>query len=320
MQPVRPGEPDLTRPAKPEIQHADPIKHAWYRPQALPSHFREKILFLSILLHLLFFVVWENSSRLGLFSVTPPPTPVAEPIVLDLQQPPPAPPKRVIESPPDAEIPQPPEKADFLSDRNARARNEKADLSKPVTEDPFNPGDLETHSLPPSPKPAPPAPPVSEPEPKPKPDLLNTDNYVRENFRKQMQEQAQTSERERMGIAHQHLTNRVKDMGGLAFNTYNWDFAPYMLRLKAIIEQNIHPPHAFSHLGIISGVTLLRFKIFPDGTLRDLEILDFTGHKTLMETSASAVQISAPFPDLPRDFPEPYLEVTGKFLYLIKDN
>jgi hypothetical protein len=68
---------------------------------------------------------------------------------------------------------------------------------------------------------------------------------------------------------------------------------------------------------MISGETLLRFKIYPNGQLRDLEILGYEGHESLMRTSSNAVEASAPFPKLPSDFPEPYLEVTGKFMYLI---
>ncbi len=286
----------------------------------LPHHFREKVLILSILLHILFFLSWENATLLGIFNTVPTPAVQSEPIVLDLQPPPSEKPKRVIESPPDAEIPQAPQKADFLSDRNAKARNPETDSSKPLSDEPFNRGDIETHSQPPSPEPSPQNPAPTEPKPKTYKNLLNTDTIVRDHFQKQLQEQQQPnpSERERRGISHQQLANRVEDMGGLSFNTYNWDFAPYMLRLKALIEKNIYPPHAFTHLGMISGVTLLRFKIYPNGELRDLEVLDYKGHKTLMETSASAVQISAPFPDLPRNFPEPYLEVTGKFIYIIR--
>jgi len=285
-----------------------------------PVHFREKVLILSVLLHILFFLIWENATRLGIFQTVPPAVTQSEPIVVDLQQGTTKNQKRVIETTPDAEIPKPPEKADFFSDRNAKARNPEADTSKVLSDAPFNKGDMDSQSLPPTPRPAPQTSPQVEPQPPQYTNLLNTEKYVRENFQKELRENEQTnsSERERIGISHQELAKRVKDMGGLSFNTYNWDFAPYMLRLKALIEQNIHPPHAFTHLGMISGVTLLRFKIYPNGELRDLEVLDYNGHKTLMETSTSAVQISAPFPDLPKNFPQPFLEVTGKFIYMIR--
>jgi len=110
----------------------------------------------------------------------------------------------------------------------------------------------------------------------------------------------------------------VKELGGFAFNTYDWDFAPYMLELKRRIQGNIFPPIAFSQLGMIDGETLLRFRINPDGSLEALELLDTKGHKSLVDTSVNAVEISAPFPVLPDDFPKPFLEVTGKFIYFIR--
>lgn len=285
------------------------------------THFREKVVLLSILLHLLVFLLWENAAILGIFTAAPKPPPPSPPLVLDLQ--PPAEPenKRVIESPADAQIPQPPQKAEALSDRNARAQNPEVDESKPLGDTPYSRGDIDSFTPPPSPEPTPSSPLPSQPAADQRFDkLLDTESIVRDSFNKQLQEQTQASpsDRERIGVSHQQLAKRVKDMGGLAFNTYNWDFAPYMLRLKALIEQNIHPPYAFSHLGLIEGATILRFKIFPDGVLRDLEVLDYKGHRTLMETSTAAIQISAPFPDLPKNFPEPYLEVTGKFIYMIQ--
>ena len=39
------------------------------------------------------------------------------------------------------------------------------------------------------------------------------------------------------------------------------------------------------------------------------------GEKALIETSKRAVQVSAPFPPLPEDFPEKYLVVTASFHY-----
>ena len=120
------------------------------------------------------------------------------------------------------------------------------------------------------------------------------------------------------GVTHDNQKTRALDMGGLSFNTYNWNFAPYLLVLKKRIRRNIFPPIAFTRLGMINGETLLRFKIYPNGELRDLVVLGYRGDKSLMDTSYNAVNISAPFPKLPADFPEPFLEVTGRFLYLIR--
>jgi outer membrane biosynthesis protein TonB len=70
-------------------------------------------------------------------------------------------------------------------------------------------------------------------------------------------------------------------------------------------------------MGIISGRTVLRFRIKRDGNLSHLQLLGYEGHKSLMETSMRAVQVSAPFRPLPKDFPEEYLEITYTFEYLL---
>ena len=104
----------------------------------------------------------------------------------------------------------------------------------------------------------------------------------------------------------------------MSFNTYEWHFAPYMLALKKKIQGNIFPPAAFTRLGLISGETLLRFRIYPNGELSHLEVLEYNGHDTLKETSVKAVEISAPFVPLPQNFPKAYLEVTGSFSYFVR--
>ena len=119
-------------------------------------------------------------------------------------------------------------------------------------------------------------------------------------------------------MPHDQRRTRAEDQGGLSFNTYAWEWAPYMLMLKERIQRNIFPPIAFTRLGAISGASLLRFRIYPDGHMERLAILDYQGDKSLADTSYNAVSISAPFPPLPENFPESYLEVTGKFIYFIR--
>jgi outer membrane biosynthesis protein TonB len=69
-----------------------------------------------------------------------------------------------------------------------------------------------------------------------------------------------------------------------------------------------------THLGF-GGSNVVRFRIFPKGHLEGPEVLGYNGEKALIETSKRAVQVSAPFPPLPEDFPEKYLEVTASFHY-----
>lgn len=112
-------------------------------------------------------------------------------------------------------------------------------------------------------------------------------------------------------------SSRAPQLGSFSLDTYEWNFAPYMLWLKKRVQSNIYPPPAFTHMGVISGQTLLRFKIYRDGSLRDLQLIDYRGHKTLMQTSTRAIELSVPLQKLPPDFPKDYLEVTAQFDYTL---
>ncbi len=148
--------------------------------------------------------------------------------------------------------------------------------------------------------------------------------YSFEKFsRQQLMKDSQQSESQR---ARQENLNkpiynnrkfRAEDLGGFTFNTYDWDFAPYMLAMKKKVERNIFPPPAFTQMGLISGQTQIRFKVMPNGELTDLKVLKYVGHESLKETSVQALLNSTPFKPLPADFPENYLEVTANFSYFV---
>jgi hypothetical protein len=290
---------------------------------------KRQIILLSILLHILFLSFWESAIKLDLSQDLPPPTPSkSAPLVLDLEEP--ELPREVIATPADARTTPKPQKADFLSDKNALARNQELPPDLRLSADPFSRGEFSSHDLPPRP---------ANPEKQVAADLQEetpanpeknqasaseelANDEAAEATRPNKPEAASKTKKpfqlQLPGVPHDNRASRVPESGGLSFNTYDWDFAPYMLELKNRISRNIFPPLAFSRLGMIDGDTLLRFKIYPNGELRDLELLQYIGHHSLMETSRLAVTASAPFPDLPADFPKPYLEVTAQFSYFIK--
>ena len=299
------------------------------REPALESKVKRQVILLSLLLHALFLALWNAAVEFSPAQLMPlPAIPKSAPLVFDLQRP--DRPQEVIATPADAPTTTTPRKADFLSDKNALARNQQpAPADVPLSASPFSRGDLESHDLLPQP-PQPEKEASGKPEAKPaetekEQEAPANDLPENENAPIAGQRQPETGARTRNpfqldlpGVPHNHIDSKAAESGGLSFNTYNWDFAPYMLALKERIGRNIFPPLAFSKLGMIDGDTLLRFKIYPDGRLADLELLTYTGHKTLMETSRFAVTASAPFPNLPANFPESYLEVTAKFSYFIK--
>lgn len=284
-----------------------------------------KIAFLvSLLLHVLMAFVWVLLMNYHLFNVDTQPVVNEQPIVFEFEQ---NKPKTVIETPDDARVKKPPEKADYLSDKNALARNSETNKELRV-DDPYAQGDFRAPELPT------PQGPVGEQgeiakedqeESQEKPDDPSEDLWADRSIDFKKDYLVKSRKTSMSGVTQQTPTvqydnqqSRAPDMGGLSFNTYDWDFAPYMLILKRKVQGNIFPPPAFTRLGMISGETLLRFKIFPDGRVQDLRVLKYVGHKTLMETSVRAIEVSGPFPHLPENFPEDYLEVTAKFSYFIK--
>jgi hypothetical protein len=291
---------------------------------------KRQVILLSILLHILFLAFWESSIKMDKSGMPLQPLPrQSAPLVFDLQQP--ELPREVIATPADAKTAKQPKKADFLSDKNALARNQEPAPTLRLGDDPFSRGDFLSHDLPP--QPANPEKEATAAQPREK--SAETDKSPAEASQDLLTEETAESPRPQKiqeagkstipwqlpmpGVRHDHRDSQVPDSGGLSFNTYNWDFAPYMLELKERISRNIFPPLAFSKLGMIDGDTLLRFKIYPSGELRDLELLAYQGHRSLMETSTLAVKVSAPFRKLPNDFPEPFLQVTAKFSFFIKN-
>lgn len=97
-------------------------------------------------------------------------------------------------------------------------------------------------------------------------------------------------------------------------NTTAWEWAPYLERLKARIEQHIAPPAAF-YYGTAAWATQVRFRILPDGRLARVDLVDHRGVENLQYVALDAIRGAADYEPLPPDFPEPYLEITGNFYF-----
>ncbi|MCA9733846.1 MAG: hypothetical protein H6696_07510 [Deferribacteres bacterium] len=268
------------------------------------------------------------------FFVTPQNLNAAEPapLVFDFTQPKS---KELAETPESARLKDAPDNAPYASDKNARAQNENAPDDLPV-DNPFSKGYADAAQI---------------------ENLLGVQENSQiqpEVFDKTLPEQAEASKVNETGskisyvkqssetfsrdmlvhnakntvtrqpgnstVQHSAMDNslsRALDSGALSFNTYDWDFAPYMLKLKRVIEEHIFPPAAFSRMGIISGRSQIKFRIERDGKLTKVDVLGYDGHISLMETSKQAIEVSIPFDKLPDNFPEKYLEVTATFNYKV---
>ena len=113
-----------------------------------------------------------------------------------------------------------------------------------------------------------------------------------------------------------NVKTRALEEGGLSFNTYAWDYAPYMLALKREIESHLDLPYAFTHMGMIGGDVLIGFVVNRDGTLVANVIVDTNAHESLQQASKISIDKSFPFLPLPEDFPEERLEVKARFRYI----
>ena len=289
---------------------------------------------LSISLHVLvvtFFGVSRGWKFFDMTTAIPPPN--ETPILIDFiespeqsSQPEPSKePKQIIESPAELSQAEPPKEANHISDKNVSARNPFALQNLPIGEA-YSPGvsphgayaagtNRPSHTDQPT---------ASQPK---RDDDSAGDELgpiAAPEFRRELLLDGNTNDTNRQpapateGVLLKNHDTRAPELGSFAINTYAWNYAPYLLWLKKRIEQNIYPPPAFTYLGMISGQTQLRFRIYPDGRLEGLRVLQSAGHKSLMETSTRAVELSVPLRPLPADFPEPYLEVTALFEYLVQ--
>lgn len=111
----------------------------------------------------------------------------------------------------------------------------------------------------------------------------------------------------------QRLT-RAEAGSAFSLNTTAWEWAPYMQRLKARIEQHISPPAAF-YYGTAAWISRVRFRIGPDGRLLEFRLLDHRGVDNLQYVALDAITGAADYEPLPPGFPEPYLEITGNFYF-----
>ena len=100
-----------------------------------------------------------------------------------------------------------------------------------------------------------------------------------------------------------------------SLSSYEWEWAPWVLDLKKKFGQKISPPPVYTHLGLVSGVTRVKFVINRDGSLASYTVLSHRGHRVLEETTVEAVEAVFPFKALPTDFPDPKLVLIGNFLY-----
>ena len=265
---------------------------------------------LSLLAHLTVLLLFPHLSKIELIALNPVPDEVEE--------------KRIsfefIETP---DVPQDDnvEKQNLVSDKNISAADE-VDGELPLDVNPFSEGDTDIKEFPkiesvemqPENKPAETVQETPINESRDQPDEI----VIKEDNEKKIQQIKPESVYLPPQPDYDNVISEVEKSGGVSFNTYNWNFAPYMLYLKKKIQGNLNPPPGFTYLGLIHGDVLVRFIILPNGTLKDVKVLHSEAHNSLVQASTGSITISAPFLPLPKDFPEDYLVVTSLFSYIVE--
>jgi TonB family protein len=103
-------------------------------------------------------------------------------------------------------------------------------------------------------------------------------------------------------------------------DTMGVDFGPYIQRVVwdterawwPIIPESARPPLDKQ------GKVMIRFKIYPDGTVRDMILEGPSGDVALDRAAWAGITGAAPFPPVPRAFKGPFLELRFYFLYNIR--
>ncbi len=247
----------------------------------------------------------------------------------------------LVDTPDDADQTDTPKETEFVSDKNAKARDEHSQNDLPEGDafadgqfdgNEYQKGDaLKTVQVPP-PRPASPEivkkqekqaveseSSIEARPPKERPSSSMEEDPRKQNFLNLFDQAADRRPVKKNAPLRKQTESSARNIGGFTLNTYAWDWAPYLLEMKNRIDQNLFPPAAFTRLGIISGDSIIRFRVFPDGHVEHISVLTTSGHQSLMETSMNAIKGSDPFRALPSDFPrdKEYLEVTAHFQYLI---
>jgi len=280
------------------------------------KNIRTAAVLLSILLHFILinlYTVLPNKQELQSLDSTPP---ISQPQEKRLTF-------ELVETPPGIEDQQPSEETDLASDQNSKAQdNYTADIESGL---PFSEGISEAKNYPLSAiQPAFGEETAEETDQNEQTEAEQTESETIESeFFSQLLQQQEKSLKQKLESPEPSLKNldtSASDLGGFSFNTYNWDFAPYMLSMKRRIRSNMNLPYAFTHLGAISGNIMVHFTVLPSGIVSKLEILKSDAHYSLDQSSVNAINASSAFQPLPSDFPEDKLEVTARFSFsIIKD-
>lgn len=146
----------------------------------------------------------------------------------------------------------------------------------------------------------------------------NPNEQLQQAMRQAMQGRGQYGGDNGAGLPSQHsgLNGGVDVLS----DTMGWDYGPYVQRVVwdterawwPIIPESARPPLDKQ------GRVAIRFKIFPDGTVRDMVLEGPSGDVALDRAAWAGITGASPYPPIPKAFKGPFLELRFYFLYNIR--
>ena len=95
------------------------------------------------------------------------------------------------------------------------------------------------------------------------------------------------------------------------------DVRPYLISLMSSVKRKWYQEMPASARGGDKGAVSIQFRVQKDGKLLDssLKISSSSGKQDLDDASLNAIRNAAPFDHLPRNFPQPFMEMRVFFHY-----
>jgi TonB family protein len=164
---------------------------------------------------------------------------------------------------------------------------------------------------------------MEAPPPAPQPNFrsggaTNPNDQLQQAMRQAMQGRGQNGGDNGAGLPSQHpgLNSGVDILS----DTMGWDYGPYVQRVVwdtehawwPIIPESARPPLDKQ------GKVMIRFKIYPDGSVHDMMLEGPSGDVALDRAAWAGITGAAPFPPIPKAFKGPFLELRFYFLYNIR--
>lgn len=241
-----------------------------------------------------------------------------------------------------------PKESKIISDQNRTAESKRPTLDKKTLEQlqamrkagppaPAGPPQPTPQQAPPAPQvaqaPTPPQPAqplqqnqqsqIEAPKPAPTRPSFNTGpltpgQQLQQDARSAAQSNGQFGGDAGMNAPNQH--QGVKGGVEILSDTMGVDFGSYLRRIVYDTEHAWYPiiPEVARPPLNKQGKVLIRFKILPDGSVKQMLLEGPSGDVSLDRAAWGGITGAAPFPPLPKEFKGPYLELRFYFLYNIE--